>query len=36
MSSSFRRYEILLPRPFNDGLPVHDELMAEIALDLRK
>ena len=36
MSNSFRRYEILLPRQFNDGQPVPDELMADTALDLRK
>jgi len=36
MSSSFRRYEILLPRQFNDGQPVPDELMADTVLDLRK
>lgn len=36
MSSSFRRYEILLPRQFNDGQPVPDDLMADTVLDLRK
>lgn len=36
MSSSFRRYEILLPRQFNDGQPVPDELLVDTALDLRK
>lgn len=36
MSSSFRRYEILLPRQFNDGQPVPDELIADTVLDLRK
>lgn len=36
MSNSFRRYEILLPRQFNDGQPVPDELMAETLLDLRR
>ncbi len=35
MSSSFRRYEILLPRQFNDGQPVPDELMADTVFDLR-
>ena len=36
MSSSFRRYELLLPRQFNDGKPVPNELFAETLLDLRK
>jgi hypothetical protein len=36
MSSSFRRYEILLPRQFNDEQPVPDELVADTLLDLRR
>jgi hypothetical protein len=35
MSNSFRRYEILLPRRFNDQQPVPDELIADTLLDLR-
>jgi hypothetical protein len=34
MSASFRRFEILLPRQFNDGQPVPDELVAETLLEL--
>lgn len=36
MSSSSRRYEILLPTRFNDGQPVSDELLAETLLELRQ
>jgi hypothetical protein len=36
MSDSFRRFEILLPRRFNDGLPVPDELIADALLELRQ
>jgi hypothetical protein len=36
MSSSSRRYEILLPTRFNDGRPVADDLLAETLLDLRQ
>ena len=36
MSSSYRRYEILLPRRFNDGQAVPDELIAETLLELRE
>jgi hypothetical protein len=36
MSSSYRRYEILLPRRFNDGQPVPDELIADTLLELRQ
>lgn len=36
MSKSFRRFEILLPRRFNDGIPVPDELVADTLLELRK
>lgn len=32
MSRTFRRFEILLPRRFNDGASVPDELIAD-ALD---
>lgn len=34
MSDSFRRFEILLPRRFNDGQPVPDDLVAETLLEL--
>lgn len=34
MSSSFRRYEILLPLRFNDGREVPAELVAQTLLDL--
>jgi hypothetical protein len=36
MSSSLRRYEILLPLRFNDGNPVPDELVGQTILDLRQ
>lgn len=36
MTVSFRRFEILLPRLFNDGQPVPDALFAETALELRQ
>lgn len=36
MSSSSRRYEILLPLRFNDGQPVPDELLADTLLELRQ
>jgi hypothetical protein len=29
MSASYRRFEILLPRRFNDGQQVPDELIAD-------
>jgi hypothetical protein len=35
MSRTFRRFEILLPRRFNDGAPVPDELIADALLELR-
>jgi hypothetical protein len=35
MSSSLRRYEILLPLRFNDGSPVPDELVGQTILELR-
>lgn len=36
MSNSSRRYEILLPRQFNDGRSVPDELIADTLLELRQ
>ncbi len=36
MSKSLRRYEILLPRLFNDQQPVPDELIADTLLELRQ
>ena len=36
MSVSFRRFEILLPRRFNDGQPVPDELIADTLLELEE
>jgi hypothetical protein len=36
MSASFRRFEILLPRQFNDGQPVPDDLFAQTLLELRQ
>src|SRR5438067_10816217 len=36
MSASFRRFEVLLPRQFNDGQPVPDELFAATLLELRE
>jgi hypothetical protein len=36
MTNSFRRYEILLPKQFNTGQPVPDELLGETLLELRK
>jgi len=36
MSASFRRFEILLPRRFNDGKPVPDELVADALLELEE
>ena len=34
MSSTFRRYEVLLPLRFNDGRPVPDDLIADALLEL--
>lgn len=34
MSGLFRRFEILLPRRFNDGGPVPEDLIAETLLEL--
>ena len=36
MINSFRRYEIHLPKQFNTGQPVPDELLGETLLELRK
>lgn len=36
MSDSFRRFEVLLPRRFNDGQPVPDDLIAEVLLELEE
>jgi hypothetical protein len=36
MSNDYRRYEVLLPRRFNDGTPVPDDLIAQTLLDLEQ
>ena len=36
MSSTLRRFEILLPLRFNDGKPVPDELVGQTILELRQ
>ena len=36
MNASFRRFEILLPRRFNDGQPVPDELIADTLIELEE
>ncbi len=36
MNTSYRRYEILLPRRFNDGQPIPDERLGEALIELRK
>ena len=36
MSSSLRRFEILLPLRFNDGSPVPDELVGQTIVELRQ
>jgi hypothetical protein len=36
MSSTLRRFEILLPLRFNDGQPVPDDLVGETLLELRQ
>ena len=36
MSSTLRRFEILLPLRFNDGRPVPDELVGQTLLELRQ
>ena len=36
MTVSFRRFEILLPRQFNDGQPVPDDAFADTLLEIRR
>jgi hypothetical protein len=36
MSKTLRRYEILLPRRFNDQQPVPEDLLGETVLELRQ
>src|SRR5258708_36517239 len=36
MSKAYRRYEILLPLRFNDGLPVPEALVGDTLFDLRQ
>jgi hypothetical protein len=36
MSTSYRRYEILLPRRFNDGRPIPNRLATETVIELRE
>jgi hypothetical protein len=36
MSNSFRRYEILLPRQFNDQKSIPEELLVETLLELEQ
>lgn len=36
MSASYRRFEILLPRRYNDGEPVPDELIADALFSIQK
>jgi len=36
MNASFRRFEILLPRRFNDGQTVPDELIADTLIELEE
>ena len=36
MSSSLRRFEVLLPLRFNDGTPVPDELVGQTIVELRQ
>jgi hypothetical protein len=36
MSSSYRRYEILLPLQFNDGRPVPEEAITDTMLELEQ
>ena len=36
MTNSYRRFEILLPRRFNDGAPVPDELIADVLIELEQ
>jgi hypothetical protein len=36
MSSSYRRFEMLLPLQLNDGSPVSDDLIVDVILELRE
>jgi hypothetical protein len=36
MSKSLRRFEILLPRQFNDGTPVPEALLVETVLEIER
>ena len=36
MNASFRRFEVLLPRSFNDGQAVPDELIADTLVELQE
>jgi hypothetical protein len=36
MSSTLRRFEILLPLRFNDGQPIPNELVGQTLLELRE
>jgi hypothetical protein len=36
MSASYRRFEVLLPRQYNDGQPIPDEVLADTLLELRQ
>jgi hypothetical protein len=36
MSSTLRRFEMLLPTSFDDGQPVPDDLLADTLLELRQ
>lgn len=36
MSNLFRRYELLLPRQFNDHLGIPEELLVETLLELEQ
>jgi hypothetical protein len=36
MNGSFRRYELLLPRKFNDGRQVPDDLIADTLIELEE
>jgi hypothetical protein len=36
MPRSFRRYELLLPTSFNDGITVPDELIGQAVREIRK
>lgn len=36
MNVSFRRFEILLPRKFNDGQPIPDDLIVDTIMELEE